>query len=191
MTGLFATDTAKKQPALKRILLAFIIFAAAALWIGISAIQADETDSNEYAETNEVNFQNAAQERHAKNLAIKLTLRDEAVMHEVLEAKKNEEYERARDLFKTAVDENIQEISNRRAEGWGWGYIAKYYDVHPKYLGLGHYKNKAKLVGLNHSSPNKARGLALGHNKDKGGSFGVAQGRGNGNGGGRGGGKNK
>jgi len=197
MSWLFATDTAKKQPALKRILLAFIIFVAAALWIGISAIQADETDPGEYTENNEVNFQNAAQARHAKNLAIKMALQNDDLMNEILDAKKNEDYEEARNRFKMAVAENMEEISNRRAEGWGWGYIAHYYGVDPKYLGLGHFKKKAKRADLNHHSQPESQGLALGHSKDKGDSYGSAQGRGNGHGngggkgGGRGGGKNK
>ena len=197
MSWLFATDTSKKQPALKRILLAFIIFAAAALWIGISAIQADETDPGEYTENNEVNFQNDSQARHAKNLAIKMALQDDDLMNEILDAKKNEDYEEARNRFKMAVAENMEEISNRRAEGWGWGYIAHYYKVDPKYLGLVHFKKKAKHADLNHHRQQEAQGLALGHSKDKGDSYGVAQGRGNGHGtgggkgGGRGGGKNK
>lgn len=197
MSWLFATDTAKKQPALKRILLAFIIFAAAALWIGISAIQADETDPGDYTENNEVNFQNAAQKRHAKNLAIKMALQNDDLMNEISDAKKNEDYEEARNRFKMAVAENMEEISNMRAEGWGWGYIAQHYGVDPKYLGLGHFKKKAKHADLNHDSQQEAQGLALGHSKDKGDSYGVAQGRGNGHGngggkgGGRGGGKNK
>ncbi|MBW2449809.1 MAG: hypothetical protein JRE92_05225 [Deltaproteobacteria bacterium] len=197
MNWLSATDTVKKHCSLKRLLLAFFIFAVIGPLIGISTIQADENDPGEYTENKDVNFQNAAQERHAKNLAIKMALQDDDLMQDIRDLKDEEDYEGARNLFKTAVDENIQEISNKRAEGWGWGNIAKYYEVHPKYLGLGHYKHRAKHTGLNDSSQREAQGLALGHRKDKGGSYGAAQGRGNGhgngggNGGGRGGGKNK
>jgi DNA-binding protein YbaB len=205
MNWLFDTDTAKKQRSLKKLLLAFFICAVIVPWIGISTIQADETDPGEYTENNEMNFQNAAQEGHAKNLAIKIALKDEDLMNEISDLKDKEDYEGARELFKTAVNDNMQEISNKRAEGWGWGNIAKYYEVHPKYLGLGHYKHRAKHHGLNDDSSQKeAQGLALGHSKDKGGSDGAAQGRGNehgngggnghgnggGNGGGHGGGKN-
>ena len=191
MNWLFDTDTAKKQRFFKKFLLAFFVCAAIASWIGISTIQADETDPGEYTENNEVNLQNAAQERHAKNLAIKMALQNDDLMDKVLEAKNNDDYDTARNLFKTAVDENMKAISNMRAEGYGWGYIAQYYDVHPKYLGLGHYKKRAK----HDSSQQEDRGLALGHSKDKDGSHGVAQGLGNGHGngsdrgGGRGGGK--
>jgi len=144
-----------------------------------------------------MNFQNAAQERHAKNLAIKLTLRDPEVIDALSEARQSGEYEEARTLFKNTLAENMQEISNKRAEGWGWGEIAKYYEVHPKYLGLGHYKHRAKHPGLNDSSQKEAQGLALGQSKDKDGSYGAAQdngnghGKGSGKGGGRGSGKNK
>jgi|GEM_PF-5585305 len=197
MTWLFATDTTKKQRFSKKFLLALFICASAASWIGISTIQADENDPGEYMENNDVNFQNAAQKRHAKNLAIKMALQDDDLMNEISDAKKNEDYEEARNRFKDAVAENMEEISNRRAEGWGWGYIARYYGVDPKYLGLGHFKKKAKQADLNHHSQQEARGLALGHSKDKGDTHGVAQGNGNGHGnaggkgGGRGGGKNK
>ena len=197
---LFPTDTNRKQLSFKIFFWVFFICASVASWIGISTIQADENDPGEYMQNNEVNFQNAAQERHAKNLAIKMALKDDDLMQDVRDLKKEEDYEGARNLFKTAVNENMQEISKMRAEGWGWGNIAKYYEVHPKYLGLGHYKHKATQTGLNDSSQKEAQGLALGHSKEKGGSYGAAQGGGNGhgngggnghgNGGGHGGGKN-
>lgn len=190
---LFPTDTNRKQLSLKIFFWVFFICVSVASWIGISTIQADENDPGEYMQNNEVNFQNAAQERHAKNLAIKLTLRDPEVMKAVSEAKDREDYKEARSLFKDALAENMQQISNMRAEGWGWGNIAKYYEVHPKYLGLGHYKHKAKHAGLNDSSQNKDGGLALGQIKDKGGGHGGGNGhgKGGGNGGGHGAGKNK
>jgi hypothetical protein len=183
MNWLFDTDTAKKQRLLKKFLLAIFLCAAIAPWIGISTIQADETDPGKYADNNTVNFQNDAQEQRAKNLAIKMALKNTDLMQDVRDLIKDEQdYEGARNLFKTAVNENMQEISNMRAEGWGWGNIAKYYEVHPKYLGLGHYKHKAQHTGLNDDSQKEAQGLALGHSKDKDGSYGVAQGLGNGHG---------
>ena len=33
-----------------------------------------------------------------------------------------------------------------RDEGRGWGEIAKEFDVHPKYLGLGHFKHETKYA---------------------------------------------
>jgi len=186
MNWLFATDTTKKQSRLKKLLLVFFLCAFVAPLIGISTLLADEMDPGEYTENNEMNFQNAAQERHAKNLAIKIALKDEDLMNDISDLKDKEDYEGARELFRTAVNDNMQEISNKRAEGWGWGNIAKYYEVHPKYLGLGHYKHRAKHLGLNDSSQKEAQSLALGHSKDKGDSYGAAQGRGNGNGNGDG-----
>ena len=186
MNWLFATDTTKKQSRLKKLLLVFFLCAFVAPWIGISTLLADETDPGKYTENNEMNFQNAAQERHAKNLAIKIALKDKDLMNEISDLRDEEDYEGARELFKTAVNDNLQEISNKRTEGWGWGNIAKYYEVHPKYLGLGHYKHRAKHPGLNDSSQKEAQGLALGHSKDKGDSYGPAQGHGNGNGNGHG-----
>lgn len=196
MIRLFATYTTKKQLTFKKFLLVFFACASVATWIGISTIQADESDPGEYMENNEVNFQNAAQERHAKNIAIKAALKDDAVIDAISEAKESGDFGPARTRFRETVADIMQQISDKRAEGWGWGNIAKYYDVHPGYLGLGHYKNKAKTTGQNYSSQDKDRGLALGHGKDKFGGYGVGQGHGHGhgngggNGGGRGGGKN-
>ena len=204
MIRLFPTYTTKKQLSFKKFLLVFLICTAITPWIGISTIQADENDPGEYKENNEVNFQNAAQQRHAKNLAIKIALQDDELMDKVFDAKKNDDYDTARNLFRTAVDENMKEISNMRSEGYGWGYIAHYYEVHPRYLGLGHHKNRFKDPALSYSSQKESRGLALGHSKDKDGGYGVAldsgnghgnggghgNGNGGGNGGGRGGGKN-
>jgi uncharacterized membrane protein YgcG len=190
MIRLLPNSTTKKQLSLKNFLLIFFICSAIVTWIGLSAIQADDTDPGDYVENSKVNFQNAAQRRHAKNIAIKAVLQDDAVMEEISDLKESGEYEAARALFKEEVRQNMCEISNGRAEGWGWSNIAKYYEVHPKYLGLGHYKHKATHAGLNDSSQNKNRGLALGHSKDKGGGHGVGHGGGNGhgNGGGNGGG---
>jgi hypothetical protein len=195
MIGLLLTFTAKKQFLIKKFLLAFFMCASVVTWIGLSAIQADETDPGDYAENSEVNFQNAAQRRHAKNIAIKAVLQDDAVMEEISDLKENGELEAARARFKEEVRENMCEISRRRGEGEGWGYIAQQYGVHPRYVGLGHFKNNAKFASHDYnghdynSSHNSTRGLALGHSKDnKSGSYGVAQGNGRGNGHGNGGG---
>jgi hypothetical protein len=190
MIRLFPTYTTKKQLSLRKFLLAFLVCASVATWIGISTIQADENDPGDYMENNEVNFQNAAQEQHARNIAIKAALKDLAVIEAISNAKESGDFDAARTRFKETVADFMQQISDKRAEGWGWGNIAKYYDVHPRFLGLGHYKNKAKLAGQNDSSQNRDQGLALGHSKDKVGGSGVGQGHGigNENGGGNGGG---
>jgi hypothetical protein len=195
MIRLFPTYTTKKKLSFIKFLLVFFACASVATWIGISTIQADENDPGEYMEDNEVNFQNAAQEQHAKNIAIKAALKDPGVIEAISNAKESGDFEAARTQFKETVADIMQQISDKRAEGWGWGNIAKYFDVHPKFLGLGHFKNSAKFAGQNYSSQNKDRGLALGHSKDKGSAYGVGQGPGNGhgngggNGGGHGGGK--
>ena len=106
------------------------------------------------------------------------------------------------------MTENTRQISEMRAEGRGWGEIAKEFDVHPRYLGLGHYKNKSKYSAhyqtqhhikseskaakaRSYNGHNKDRGLALGHGKDKSGGHGVGHGRGNGGGNGGGHGRGK
>jgi len=195
MIRLLLNSTTKKQLSLKNFILTFFICIAVVTWIGLSAIQADENDPGDYVENSKVNFQNAAQRRHAKNVAIKAVLKDDEVMKEISDLKEKGEYDAARARFKDEVRQNMCEISNKRAEGEGWGNIAKYYGVHPKYLGLGHFKNNKEFAGKNYSSQNKNGGLALGHNGGKGGGHGFGHGGGNGhgngggNGGGHGGGK--
>jgi hypothetical protein len=190
MIGLLKTNTTKRQLSLKKFILVFMVCSSVATWIGIATIQADENDPGGYMENNEVNFQNTAQEQHAKNIAIKAALKDPAVIEAISNAKQSGDFDAARTQFRETVADFMQQISDKRAEGWGWGNIAKYFDVHPRYLGLGHSKNNAKLDGQNYSSQNKGQGLALGHSKDKVGGYGVGQGHGigHGNGGGNGGG---
>jgi hypothetical protein len=197
MIRLFPTDTTKKQLSLKKFLLTFFVCASVITWIGTATLQADENDPGDNMQNNEVNFQNAAQAQHAKNIAIKAALKDPAVMEAISNAKESGDFGAARTQFKETVADFMQQISDKRAEGWGWGNIAKYFDVHPRYLGLGHFKNKAKLAGQNNNSisQNKDQGLALGHSKDKVDGYGVGQGHGSGhgnaggNGGGHGGGQ--
>jgi hypothetical protein len=190
MVRLFPTYITKKQLFLRKFFLAFLVCASVATWIGIATIQADENDPGDNMENNEVNFQNAAQEQHAKNIAIKAALKDPAVIEAISNAKESGDFDAARTQFKETVADFMQQISDKRAEGWGWGNIAKYFDVHPKYLGLGHFKKNANLAGQNYGSQNKDQGLALGQSKDKVGGYGVGQGHGigHGNGGGNGGG---
>jgi uncharacterized membrane protein YgcG len=191
MIRLFPTDTTKKQLFLKKFLLLLFICASVATWIGIATIQADDIDPGDYKENTELNFQNAAQKQHAKNIAISAALKDPEVIDAISEAKDRGDFDAARTEFRKAVWAYMQEISQKRDEGEGWGNIAKYYGVHPKYLGLGHFKNKEEFSGHNYGSQNKDRGFALGHSKEKGGGHGVGHGGGNGhgNGGGNGGGR--
>jgi len=201
--GLFPTGKTKKQISFKKILLAFFVCAWVVTWIGISTLQADEDDPADNMENTELSFQNAAQEKHAKNVAIKAALEDPDVIDAIAEAKKSGDFEAARALFKETVADNTGQISDMRAEGRGWGEIAKEFEVHPKYLGLGHYKHKSKYRAHyqtqhhkkseskaakagSYNGHNKDRGLALGHAKDKSGGHGVGPGRGNAGGHGRG-----
>ena len=184
MIRLFPTYTNRKQLFIKHFLLIFFICASAATWIGISTIQADDVDPGDHAGNHEVNFQNAAQEQHAKNIAIKAALQDTGLMQEISSAKDNGDVEAARTQFKEAVATYMQEISEKRAEGEGWGNIAKDYGVHPKYLGLGHFKKNKEHAGQYYSSQNKDGGLALGHSKVKG--AGQRDSNGHGNAGGNG-----
>lgn len=196
MVGLFPTGKTKKQISLKKFLLAVFVCASVVTWIGISAIFANEDDPADNMENTELSFQNAAQEKHAKNVAIMAALQDPKVVEAISKAKKSgesDDFKAARALFRETVADITQQISDMRAEGKGLGVIAKEFGVHPKYLGLGHFKNKAKygaqtkLSGQKHNGHNKDRGLALGHSKDKSGGHGV--GHGGGNGGGHGSGK--
>lgn len=191
MIRLFPIHTNRKRLSLKQFLFAFFICASVATWTGISAIQADEVDPGDYTQNIEADFQNAAQEQHARNLAIEAALQDDAVTAAI----ESGNDEAARTRFEEAFDAYMQEISCKRAEGEGWGNIAMDLGVHPRYLGLGHSKKDGNSASENYNSQNKARGLALGHNKDTDSGYGVGHGGGNGhanaggNGNGHGGGK--
>jgi hypothetical protein len=196
-------EKTKKQISLKKLILTFFVCASVVSWIGISTLFADEDDPADNMENTEPSFQNAAQEQHAKNVAIKAALQDPKVIEAIENAKKSGDFEEARALFKETVADNTQQISDMRAEGRGWGEIAKELDVHPKYLGLGHYKHKSKYAAQyqtkhhiksenkaaktrSYNGHNKDRGLALGYDKDKIGDHGIGNGGGNGGGHGRG-----
>jgi hypothetical protein len=199
MIGLFPTGKTKKQISLKKFLLTFFVCVSVVTWIGISTIFADEDDPADNMENTEHSFQNAAQEQHAKNIAIKAALQDPKVIEAISKAKESgelDDFKAARAQFKETVADITQQISDMRAER-GWGEIAKEFGVHPRYLGLGHYKHKAKYAthtkheSQNYNGHNKNRGLALGHSKDKSGGHGVGHGRGNGGGNGGGHGRGK
>jgi hypothetical protein len=144
MIGLFPAGKVKKQIPLKKFILVFFVCAFVVTWIGISTIQADEDDPADNMENTEVSYQNGAQQQRTKNVAIKAALQDPRVIAAIEEAKENGEFEEARALFKRAVAYYTQQISKMRAEGRGWGDILKELGVHPRYAGLGHFKNKAK-----------------------------------------------
>ncbi len=208
MIGTFPTAKTKKRISLNKFLLAFLVCASVVTWIGISTLFADEDDPADNMENTEYSFQNAAQKQHAKNLAIKATLQDQAVIDAIAKAKESKDFEEARALFKETLADNTRQISDKRAEGWGWGEIAKDLGVHPKYLGLGHYKHKAKYgthyptQHYNKSEIKAAKAKSYkaqtmkghasqkynGHHKDRDPASGHGVGHGRGNGGGNGGG---
>jgi hypothetical protein len=144
MIRLFPTGKTKNQISFKKFLLAFFVCASVFTWIGISTIFADEDDPADNMENTEVGFQNAAQQQRTKNVAIKAALQNPEVIKAIAEAKKSGDFEAARALFKRATAYYTQQISEKRAEGRGWGDILKELGLHPKYSGLGHFKNKAK-----------------------------------------------
>jgi hypothetical protein len=209
MTGRFQTAKTKNKIFFKRFLLAFFVCAAVVTWIGISTILADEDDPADNMNDHEADFQNAAQEQHAKNVAIKAALQDPEVIEAISDAKGSGNFEEVRSLFKEKVADYTRHISDLRADGWGWGEIARKFGVDPRYLGLGHYKNKAKYgshyriqhpikseiktakAAAKPGSPkyngyNKDRSIAKGNGKDVGGGPGASNGRGNGGGQGKG-----
>ncbi len=144
MIRLLSIAKAKKQIPLKKFLLAFFVCASAATWIGISTLLADEDDPADDTENTEVGYQNGAQQQRTENVAIKAALQDPRVIAAIEKAKEEGDFEKARALFNRAVEYYTEQISTMRAEGRGWGDILKELGLHPKYAGLGHFKNKAK-----------------------------------------------
>jgi hypothetical protein len=144
MIGLFPAGKTTKQIPLKKFILVSFVCAAVVAWIGISTIQADDDDPADNTENTEVGYQNGAQQQRTKNVAIKAALQDPRVIAAIEEAKESGDFEAARALFQRAVAYYTQQISDKRAEGRGWGDILKELGLHPKYSGLGHFKNKAK-----------------------------------------------
>ena len=130
MIRLFPTAKTKKQIPLKKFLLVFFVCASVVTWIGISTIFADEDDP---ADNTEASFQNPAQAQHAKNVAILAALQHT----DVIKAKEDQDPELA-NIIDAKIAEITKEISEKRADGEGWGIIIKSYNLHPKYLGLGH-----------------------------------------------------
>jgi hypothetical protein len=55
-----------------------------------------------------------------------------------------QDIEDAKMLFHDKMEDYIEEISDMRSSGMGWGNIAKQLNVHPSFLGLGHSKFMAK-----------------------------------------------
>jgi hypothetical protein len=211
MGRLFQTKKTEKLISIKKFLLALFVSVSVVAWIGIATLLADEDDPAENMENTEVHFQNAAQEQHARNVAIKAALQDPDVIDAISKAKESGNFDDVRTLFKQTVADNTRQISDLRAEGKGWGEIVKEFGVHPRYLGLGHFKNKSKYSGYyptQHHMKSEIKAAKAGtapgsqkyndHKNDQpmasnnkravNGSHGVGHGRGNGggNGGGHG-----
>jgi len=174
MNWLFSNAKAEKHISIRYFLSIFFLCVAVVIGIGLSSIRAD-TD---------MHFQNEAQTQHAQNIAIEAAFQDP----EVIEAKSNRDFALMNRLVDERVAEFMRQISEMRASGVGWGNIAKEFDVHPRFIGLGHSKTDAKqdsTVAKNRDK-SKDKGLSSGHGKDR--SDGRGAGHSGGNGGGRGGG---
>ena len=167
MIRLFSKAKAKRQISIRYLLSIFFLSAAVITGIGSSPIRADT----------ETHFQNDAQTQHAQNIAIEAAFQDE----EVIKAKNSGNFDLMNQLVDEKVSEFMERISELRASGMGWGNIAKKFEVHPGFIGLGHSKTDAKYetVFVTNRYSSKDKGLSLGHDKDRG------EGRGVGNGGGR------
>jgi hypothetical protein len=137
---LFSTGKAKKQISIKSFLATFFVCVSVVTWIDISTILADEDDPADNMDNTELSFQNPAQVQHANNVATQAALQHSAV----IAAKENGDTEEADRLFNEKVEAFTQKISDMRAEGRGWGDIAKELGVHPSFLGLGHSNKIAK-----------------------------------------------
>jgi hypothetical protein len=179
MIRLFSKAKTKMQISIRYLLSIFLLCAAVVIGIGSSSLRADA----------DPRFQNEAQTQHAQNIAIEAAFQDQ----DVIAAKNSGNYALMNELVDEKVAEFMQQISQMRVSGMGWGNIARKLEVHPRFIGLGHSKTDAKYdTAFTKSSDNgKAKGLALGHDKDCGEGRGIGNGgsKGGGNGGGRGGGR--
>ena len=178
MIRLLSNAKGEKHISIRYFLSIFFLCTAVVIGIGLSSIRAD-TDTH---------FQNDAQTQHAQNIAIEAAFQDE----KVIEAKNSGNFALMNRLVDEKVEQFMEQISEMRAAGVGWGNIAKEFDVHPRFIGLGHSKTDAKqdtTVAKNRDK-SKDNGLSLGHGKDHS-NNGRGAGHGGGNDGGRGGGGRK
>jgi hypothetical protein len=108
--------------------------------IGASGIWANEDNTeNDF----DFSYQNAAQSRHARNVAKQATLQDPEVTEALARAKASkdpQDIQDAKELFHDKLQDYSKQISDMRSSGMGWGDIAKHLDVHPSFLGRGHSK---------------------------------------------------
>jgi hypothetical protein len=112
-------------------------------WLAIAKLQASENNMDHL----DASFQNAAQAQRAYNLAFQAALQDPRVARAIARAKRSgdpRDIRRAKALFREKKEDYIEKISDMRASGQGWGYIAKQLDLHPSIVGLGHSKYMAK-----------------------------------------------
>jgi len=138
----FARNTTKPG-SIKFMILTVCVAICLTAWLAIAKLQASENNMDHP----DANFQNAAQAQHAYNVATQAALQDPRVERAIARAKKSRDprdIRRARRLFNEKKDHYIEEISDMRESGMGWGNIAKQLDVHPSFLGRGHSKFRAK-----------------------------------------------
>jgi hypothetical protein len=143
MNPRFSVGYTTKPGSIKFMIL--IVFVAVCLtgWMAIAKLQASEDNMD----NSDASFQNAAQAQHAHNLAVQAALEDPEVAEAIELAKESKDPQESKDakaLFHEKMDDFVDEISDMRASGMGWGNIAKQLDVHPSFLGRGHSKFMAK-----------------------------------------------
>ena len=83
-------------------------------------------------------YQNAAQARHARNLALQATIQNPKVAEAIALAKISkdpQDIQDAKELFHDTLKGFSKQIAKMRAADMGWGNIAKQLNVHPSYLG--------------------------------------------------------
>ena len=148
MNSKFSVRNPIKPGSIKFMILTVCVVICLTAWLAIAKLQASE-DNMDHPDAS---FQNAAQAQHAQNVAIQATLQDPRVAKAIACAKKSgdpRDIRRARALFHEKMEDYIEQISDMRASGRGWGEIAKDLNVHPSFLGRGH----SSLGATGQSSP--------------------------------------
>ena len=143
MNSRFAVRNMTKPRSLKFMILTVCVAICLTAWLAIAKLQASENNMDHP----DAYFQNAAQAQHADNVATQAALQDPIVERAIERAKESRDprdIRRARRLFNEKKDHYVEEISDMRESGMGWGDIAKELEVHPSFLGLGHSKFRAK-----------------------------------------------
>ena len=144
-----------------------LIVMVSVLFFAVNLARADETATDDGADTEESYYSNPAQAAHAGQLADEVAEDDPEVQQALddyeaaLEAynaieepteedlKVVEELEAAyEDILAEKIGVASDDIAAMRASGMGWGDIAHELGVHPALLGLGHTRGKTPHKGV-------------------------------------------